>query len=218
MATRELVTVDGVFSLDGQDFDVTNNVWILGDDAEVVVIDAPHDDAPIIDAIGDRTVVAIICTHGHNDHVNAAVALSDAVAAPIWLHPADRMLWDVVHPDRGQDGDLFDGMQLDVADTSLVVRHTPGHSPGSCVLVDAGGGQVFTGDTLFEGGPGATGRSFSSRPLILQSIRDRLLDLPDATLVHTGHGASTTIGAERAGLAAAIAQELPAGDPEQPTS
>ena len=214
-----MVTVDGVFSLDGEDFDVDNNVWIVGDDDEVVVIDAAHDAAPIVEAVGGphgawRSSAPTATTTTST----RPSALADAVGAPIWLHPADRMLWDVVHPDRAPDGDLSDGMELDVADTSLVVRHTPGHSPGSCVLVDAGGGQVFTGDTLFEGGPGATGRSFSSRPRILQSIRDRLLDLPDATLVHTGHGASTTIGAERAGLAAAIAEELPAEDPEQPTS
>ncbi len=211
MATRELVTIDGVFSLDGQDFDVTNNVWLLGDDDEVVVIDAPHDAGPIVEAVGDRSVVAIICTHGHNDHVNAAVALSDACGAPIWLHPSDRMLWDVVHPERDPDGELHDGMELDIADTTLVVRHTPGHTPGACVLVDATGGQVFTGDTLFEGGPGATGRSYSDRPTILASIRDRILDLPDQTQVHTGHGDSTTVGAERAGVLSAIDQELPHG-------
>lgn len=207
MASLQLVQVDGVFSLDGQDFDVTNNVWVLGDDDEVVVVDAPHDAAPIIEAVGDRTVVAIICTHGHNDHVNAAVALAEAVGAPIWLHPDDRMLWDRVHADHEPDGDLSDGLELDVADLTLVVRHAPGHSPGSCVLVDAAGGQVFTGDTLFEGGPGATGRSFSDRPTILRSIRDHLLSLPDDTLVHTGHGDSTTIGAERAGVEAALDDE-----------
>ncbi len=211
MASLQRVQVEGVFSLDGQDFDVTNNVWVLGDDDEVVVVDAPHDAAPIIEAVGDRTVVGIICTHGHNDHVNAAVALAEAVGAPIWLHPDDRMLWDRVHPDHEPDGGLSDGLELDVADTTLVVRHVPGHSPGSCVLVDAAGGQVFTGDTLFEGGPGATGRSFSDRPTILRSIRDQLLSLPDDTLVHTGHGDSTTIGSERFGVEAAIDDELPTG-------
>lgn len=207
MATLERVMVEGVFSLDGQDFDVTNNVWLVGDDHEVVVVDAPHDAGPIIDAVGTRTVVAIVCTHGHNDHVNAAAALSDAVSAPVLLHPADRMLWDVVHPERPPDGDLSDGMELDVADTTLVVRHTPGHSPGSCVLVDTAGGQVFSGDTLFNGGPGATGRSFSDRPTILASIRDRVLDLPDDTRVHTGHGDSTTVAAERPAVLAAIDEE-----------
>ncbi|MBY5162756.1 MBL fold metallo-hydrolase [Salsipaludibacter albus] len=214
MLDHERIEIDGVFSLDGQDFDVTNNVWLVGDAEEVVVVDAPHDAGPIVEAVGDRIVVAIVCTHGHNDHVNAAVDLADAVDAPIWLHPEDRMLWDAVHPDREPDGDLEHGLVMDVAGGSLVVRHAPGHSPGSCVLVDGmgGGGQVFTGDTLFEGGAGATGRSFSSRPQILQSIRHRLLDLPDDTVVHTGHGPSTTIGAERPGIEQAIADELGAQD------
>ncbi len=213
MLAHDHVQVDGVFSLDGQDFDVTNNVWLVGDHREVVVVDAPHDADPIVEAIGDRTVVAIVCTHGHNDHVNAAVELADRVGAPVWLHPADRMLWDAVHPDRGPDGDLDDGLEIDVADGTLVVRHAPGHSPGSCVLVDGdttgSGGQVFTGDTLFAGGAGATGRSFSDRPTILRSIRDQVLGLPDDTLVHTGHGESTTVGDERPGILAAIADELP---------
>lgn len=208
MLSRELVQVDGVFSLDGEDFDVTNNVWLVGDDTEVVVVDAPHDAAPIVDAIGDRTVVAIVCTHGHNDHVNAAADLADAVEAPIWVHPEDRMLWDVVHPDREPDGDLSHGLEIDVAGGSLVVRHAPGHSPGSCVLVDGDGGQVFSGDTLFQGGPGATGRSFSSKPLILASIRDQVLSLPDDTAVHTGHGDSTTVGAERAGIDQELAEAM----------
>ena len=220
MLARERVAVDGVFSLDGQDFDVTNNVWLVGDADEVIVVDAAHDAEVIAAAIGARTVVAIVCTHGHNDHVNAAVELSDAVGAPVWLHPTDRMLWDAVHPDRSPDGDLDHGMVMEVAGGALEVRHAPGHSPGSCVLVDVSDtgspGQVFSGDTLFEGGPGATGRSFSSRPQILQSIRQHLLDLADETQVHTGHGPSTTIGAERPGIEAAIADESADRDVDLP--
>ena len=87
-----------------------------------------------------------------------------------------------------------------MAGTSLTVLHTPGHSPGSVCLLSADLGCVFTGDTLFQGGPGATGRSFSDADLIVESIRSRLLALPDDTVVHTGHGADTTIGAERPGI------------------
>ncbi len=74
--------------------------------------------------------------------------------------------------------------------------HTPGHAPGAVCLYDPGLGTVFTGDTLFQGGPGATGRSFSHFPTIIDSIRDRLLTLPPETKVLTGHGDPTTIGAE----------------------
>jgi glyoxylase-like metal-dependent hydrolase (beta-lactamase superfamily II) len=192
------VVVPGVFSLDGQDFDVENNVWLVGDDDEVLVIDAPHDAAPIVAAIGRRRVTAMVLTHGHNDHITAAVALREATGARIWFHPEDRMLWDVVHPDTAPDRELVEGATFEVAGTTLTALHTPGHSPGSTCLHAPGLGTVFTGDTLFCGGPGATGRSYSDHPTIVASIRARLLTLPGDTVVRTGHGDDTTIDAERA--------------------
>ncbi|MEO5679426.1 MAG: MBL fold metallo-hydrolase [Acidimicrobiales bacterium] len=190
------VVTSGTFSLDGGDFEVENNIWLVGDDAEVFVIDAAHDITPILAAVAGRRVTAIVCTHGHNDHINAAVALAEATGAPILLHPADRVLWEHVYPARPPDGELHDGQVLTTGTVFLEVLHTPGHSPGGVSLHDAAGGVVFSGDTLFEGGPGATGRSFSDFPPILDSVRARLLVLPDTTVVHTGHGPSTTIGAE----------------------
>lgn len=195
------VVTSGIFSLDGEDFDVDNNIWIVGDDREVIVFDAAHDHRPIVAGIGDRAVRAVICTHGHNDHINAAVELASSVDAPIWLHPDDAMLWDVVHPDRRIDAPLADGQTISIAGSDLTVLHTPGHSPGGCCFHVPDLATVFSGDTLFNGGPGATGRSFSDRALLVSSITDRLLPLPDSTLVKTGHGDDTTIGAERPNIA-----------------
>ncbi len=197
MSTRiDRVVVPGVFTLDGQDFDVDNNVWLVGDDDEVVVIDAPHDAAPIVEAVGGRRVTAIVLTHGHNDHITAAVDLREATGAPIWFSPEDRMLWDVVHPGAAPDQELAEGVEFPVAGVTLQALHTPGHSPGSTCLYAPALGTVFTGDTLFCGGPGATGRSYSDKPTILDSIRTRLLTLPAETVVRTGHGEDTTIAAE----------------------
>ena len=202
----ELVTTDGLFRLDGGEWEVTNNIWLIGNDREVLVIDAGHDHAPIVEAVGGRRVTSIVLTHGHNDHINSSVALREQVDAPIMLHPDDRMLWDMVFTDDAPDRDLAHGATLRVAGHELGVIHTPGHSPGSCCFRDDKSGLMFSGDTLFNGGPGATGRSFSDRPTILRSIRDMLLVLPDETVVHTGHGDSTTIGAERAGVLDQIAR------------
>jgi glyoxylase-like metal-dependent hydrolase (beta-lactamase superfamily II) len=193
-AIEHLVT-SGIFSLDGQDFDVDNNVWVVGDEDEVIVVDPAHDAGAIISAIGGRRVVAIVCTHGHNDHITAAPDVAAATGADIHLHPDDRMLWDVVHPGV-ETSPLADGDVITVAGTDLRVLHTPGHSPGGVCLYAPDLGVVLSGDTLFHGGPGATGRSFSHFPTILDSIRERLLSLPADTRVLTGHGDETTIGAE----------------------
>ncbi|MFI0737429.1 MBL fold metallo-hydrolase [Streptomyces sp. NPDC021100] len=190
-----LVT-SGTFSLDGGTWEVDNNVWIVGDAQEAIVIDAAHDADAITRALGDRRLLAVVCTHAHDDHVNAAPALAERTGAPVLLHPADRPLWDRTHPDRAPDGELADGQVLRVAGTELTVLHTPGHAPGAVCLHAPELGTVFTGDTLFQGGPGATGRSFSDFPTIVASIRDRLLTLDAATVVRTGHGEPTTIGAE----------------------
>lgn len=197
-AIVERVVTSGVFALDGGQWDVDNNVWLVGDENEVIVIDAAHDAAAIARAVGDREVTAIVCTHGHNDHINAACELADTLSSdiPILIHADDMMLWDMTHPGRRPDAVLHDGLEIVTAGIPLEVIHTPGHSPGAVCLYAPGLRTVFTGDTLFEGGPGATGRSYSDYDTIGASIKSRLLTLPSETIVHTGHGPDTTIGAE----------------------
>jgi len=198
MAARiDKAVLEGTFTLDGETFDVDNNVWVVGDDTECVVIDAPHDVEGILAVVAGRKVKAILCTHAHDDHVRVAPALRERVTAPILLHPDDRPLWELTHTDELWDVDLSDGQEIAVAGTTLRVLHTPGHAPGGVCFHAAEMGCVFTGDTLFNGGPGATGRSFSDKGVLVASIRDKLLGLPDDTVVHTGHGDDTTVGAER---------------------
>jgi glyoxylase-like metal-dependent hydrolase (beta-lactamase superfamily II) len=195
-ATIENLVTSGTFSLDGGTWDVDNNVWIVGDDAEVFVIDPAHDPQVIAAAVGSRTVKAILLTHGHDDHIRAVGEFRDLVKAPVYLHDADRMLWDTVFPDSSPDHAIKDGDTFEVAGTQLKAIHTPGHSPGSVCFHLESENVLFSGDTLFNGGPGATGRSYSSFETIIESIKDRLLTLPAETTVNTGHGDATSIGAE----------------------
>ncbi|HET9861123.1 MAG TPA: MBL fold metallo-hydrolase [Nocardioidaceae bacterium] len=205
MSAADAVRVDhtvtaGTFTLDGETFEVDNNVWVVGDDTECVVIDAPHDVAPILALVGGRRLKAILCTHAHDDHVRMAPKLRTETQAPILLHPDDRPVWELTHPGDLWDVDLSEGQIIEVAGTRLQVIHTPGHAPGAVCFYAEDLGRVFTGDTLFQGGPGATGRSFSDHDTIVASITEKLFVLPDDTVVHTGHGDDTTIGTEKANL------------------
>jgi glyoxylase-like metal-dependent hydrolase (beta-lactamase superfamily II) len=193
MAVRiDQAVISGTFSLDGHTFDVDNNLWVIGDDTSCVIVDAPHRVPEILKVVDGRKVTAVLLTHGHDDHVRVAPELAAATGAPMFMHPADEPLWRLVHPAGPLPEPLHEGQEI----AGLTVLHTPGHSPGAVCFSAPDLGCVFTGDTLFQGGPGATGRSYSDRPTIERSIRERLLTLPPGTVVHTGHGPDTTIGAE----------------------
>ena len=191
----EKVVTSGIFALDGGEWEVDNNIWILGNDDEVFIIDAAHNAAPILDAVGDRKVLGILCSHAHNDHITVAPERSEKLDARLFVQPGDQMLWEETHGGLAHE-DLSDGDIFQIAGTDLKVMNTPGHSPGSCVFHVPEAGVLFSGDTLFNGGPGATGRSYSDFPTIITSIKDRILSLPAETLVHTGHGDGTKVGDE----------------------
>jgi glyoxylase-like metal-dependent hydrolase (beta-lactamase superfamily II) len=187
----------GTFSLDGGTWDVENNVWVIGDEHECVAIDAPHQLEPIAELVGDRRLLAVLCTHAHDDHITVAEDLADRYDAAIRLHPDDAQLWRMTYRHAAFEP-LADRERIAVGGTDVEVLHTPGHAPGAVSFHVPDLGAVFTGDTLFRGGPGATGRSFSDYDTIVASIRTRLFSLPPDTVVHTGHGPDTTIGDEAA--------------------
>ena len=162
--TIENLVTSGTFSLDGGTWDVDNNVWIVGNDDECVIIDSPHDAAAIINQVRGRKVLAILLTHAHNDHIGAAREVAAAVGAPIILNPEDLVLWKQVYPDTDPDRYHGDGDVFEVGGTALLAIHTPGHSPGSTCFYLESEGTVFTGDTLFNGGPGSDGTLLQRLP------------------------------------------------------
>lgn len=198
MAEVELTVTAGNYRFDGVSFAVDTNIWLIGDENEVLVVDAGFDVSAILAAVDGREVVGIACTHAHNDHSDAALELSDRTGAPVLLHPADARLWAKVNPTRRPDAELADRQVLTVAGTSVVVLHTPGHTAGSVSFHLPDESLLFSGDTLLAGGVGATGDIWSSTSTLLDSIRR--LDLPDETVVHPGHGYDTDLGTERARL------------------
>ncbi|GAA1743422.1 MBL fold metallo-hydrolase [Rothia terrae] len=203
MAERiERVVTSGTFSLDGGTWDVDNNVWIIGNDESVIIVDPAHDVDKISRTVNGRTVEKIVLTHAHDDHIGSAKEAAERFDAPVYLNSKDRVLWEMVYPHWDFDHDVEDGQQITIGSTTLTALETPGHSPGSvCYYApelswDNSEGVVFSGDTLFQGGPGATGRSFSSFDTIIESIKANLLTLPESTAVLTGHGDTTGIGLE----------------------
>lgn len=176
---------------------IENNVFVVGDASSALIIDAAHDAETVARAVGERDPLGILLTHGHEDHVNAAIALADRLDTHLYLHPADLFLWEETHgTERLPDFELADGAVFSVGGMELVTIHTPGHTPGSVSVYAGGIATLFSGDTLFEGGPGATRWDYSDFPQIIESINSRLLTLPAVTTVLPGHGSATTIGAE----------------------
>jgi len=186
------------------------NCYILGCEAtrEGVVIDPGGDAEKILAAVSrlGLTIVQIINTHGHFDHVGANQALMDAFGVGLRIHELDAPMLaraDVTALRYGlkaensppPTGYLRDGDTIEFGKCSLKVLHTPGHTLGGCSLY--GEGLVLTGDTLFAESVGRTDFPGGSSSALLKSIQEKLLTLPDATIVYPGHGPASTIGHER---------------------
>jgi glyoxylase-like metal-dependent hydrolase (beta-lactamase superfamily II) len=169
------------------------NAWIIGDDEEVIVIDPGEDADSVLELVGDREILAVICTHAHASHVAAAVDVADRDEAPVALHRLDRLLWRSVHDDPPEI-EMDDRGRFDVADVQLEVIHTGGHTPGSVSLYCEDLGVLFTGDALTARGPVPHEGLFTDFPGQLNAIGERLLDLPPRTRVLPGHGEESTIG------------------------
>ena len=171
------------------------NAWIVGDDEEVIVIDAGGDPAGVLGVVGDREVLAVICTHGHADHVAAAMEVAERDEAPVALHPGDRALWREAHPGEEPDIEMEDGGIFEVADVQLEVIHAAGHTQGSVCLYCEELGVVFSGHTMLASGPAPHDGEFPDFAGQLTAIGEYLLTLPGSTRVLPGEGEETTIGA-----------------------
>lgn len=171
------------------------NTWVVGDDDEVIVIDPAADAAPILEVVGERAILAVVCTGGAGD-ADCAVTVAEHDEAPIALHPRDSILWD--GPADRLDIDIEDGGTFDVGGTQLEVLHTPGHTRGSVCLYAPELDAVFSGHTLLEGGPGVDDSPHVDLATILTSIGERLLTLPGGTRVLPATGEETTIKAQDA--------------------
>jgi glyoxylase-like metal-dependent hydrolase (beta-lactamase superfamily II) len=171
----------------------TVNSWVIGDDDEVIVIDPGDDAASVLARVGDREVLAVICTHGHAAHTAGAPEVADRDEAPVALHPADRVYWRESHSNDDPDIDMEDGGIFEVADVSLEVVHAPGHTPGSVCIYIEDLQAVFTGDVLSANGPVPHESEFPDFARQLSSIGGHVLTLPGPTRVLPGHGDELTV-------------------------
>jgi glyoxylase-like metal-dependent hydrolase (beta-lactamase superfamily II) len=168
------------------------NSWIIGDDEEVIVIDPGTDAATVLGAVGDREVLAVICTHGHAGHCGAALAVAERDEAPVALHPGDRQAWREVH-DSAPDIDMEDGGKFEVGGVTLEVLHAPGHSRGSVCLFCEELVAVFTGDVVIASGPVARADGYPNWGRQLDAIGAQILTLPPVTRILPGHGDEFTV-------------------------
>jgi glyoxylase-like metal-dependent hydrolase (beta-lactamase superfamily II) len=169
------------------------NAWVIGDDEEVVVVDPGEDADVVFETVGDREILAVICTHGHQAHVAAAPEVAGRDEAPVALHPKDLLSWREVHGESDPEIEMEEGGSFEVAGVNLEVLHTPGHTPGSVSIYCDDLGVVFAGDAVCASGPCPHAGEYPDFAAQLSAIGSELLTLPGATRVLTGHGGEMTI-------------------------
>jgi glyoxylase-like metal-dependent hydrolase (beta-lactamase superfamily II) len=187
------------------------NCYLVMDEqaGECAIVDPGEEAGLILHKVAEAGAkpVGIWLTHAHIDHVLGVPRVAAETGAPVWLHPADRPLYDAVPEQAAWFGlappgplpapgrEMVHGEQLQVGAIRFEVRHAPGHSPGSVCLV--GPGVAIGGDVLFAGSIGRTDLPGGGFDTLIASIEHELLSLPDDTILYSGHGPETTIGRER---------------------
>jgi len=176
----------------------TVNTWVIGDDDEVIVVDPGESADAVMNTVGQRDVLAVICTHGHARHFAAAFDVARRDEAPVALHAADKLSWREAHKATEPDIQMEQGGIFEVADVTLEVIHAPGHSPGSVGLYCDGLGVLFAGDILNAGGPVPHDGYFDDFPGQLSAIGAHVLTLAGDTRILAGHGEELSVAvAER---------------------
>jgi hydroxyacylglutathione hydrolase len=163
------------------------NCYILVEKQQGIIIDPGGEPDRIIEAVSGLKIDLILLTHNHFDHIEALLPVMEATSAEVAVHPLDSI--DIASRALG------DGEKIKFDEKEILVINTPGHTPGSCCFLLEG--KLFSGDTLFAGGWGNTVFPGGSEEDIFTSIKDKLMSLPDETIVYPGHGMETTIGEER---------------------
>lgn len=164
-----------------------NNCYIIRSEGTGVIVDPGDEAQRILSAVGELEIAIILATHRHFDHITALPQIKRALGARAAIHKLDWV--------AGFDDEIRDGQLIEFGSDQLRVIHTPGHTPGGCCFLI--GDVLISGDTLFPNGPGNTSFPGGDEEIILRSIREKLMVLPDETVVYPGHGLETTIGKER---------------------
>lgn len=190
---------------------IETNCYLIGDGKDAILIDPGDDASRIIAMIRKRNikVAKIVLTHGHADHIGAVPELKKYTGAAVLIHSEDAIMltdamanlsavFDMPFVADAADGLLKDGAEVSAGNIRLKVLFTPGHTPGGISLYEPNAGVVFSGDTLFAGSIGRSDFPRSSHEQLIESIQEKLMILPDETIVYPGHGPQTTIGEEKA--------------------